>query len=90
MKFNELIKKINKKNFIELISITLVTLVLCSNFLQMHFSSDTFALINYGYFRYPSEYFLLDGRILSTLACYAGGLLHLPYPVYIIGMDFLE
>ena len=89
MKIYEIIKKINKKNFIGLISITIVTLMLCSNFLQMHFSSDTYALIDLGYFRYPSEYFLHDGRIFSTLACYIGGLLHLPYPVYIIGMDFL-
>ena len=89
MKFDKLFKIINKKDFIELISITLVTLILCSNFLQMHFSSDTYALINLGYFKYPSKYFLIDGRILSALVCYIGGLLHLPYPVYIVGMDFL-
>ena len=58
MNLKEIIKKNNKKDFIELISITLFTLILCSNFLQMHFSSDTFALIHYGYFKYPSEYFL--------------------------------
>ena len=38
MQIKKLFKSINKKDFIELISITLVTLILCSNFLQMHFS----------------------------------------------------
>ena len=42
-----------------------------------------------GYFRYPSEYFLHDGRIFSTIACYIGGILNLPYPVYIVAMDII-
>lgn len=55
----------------------------------MHYSSDTFVLYNLGYLKYPSEYFLRDGRIISTLFCYLGGILHLPIPVYIIAMDFI-
>lgn len=55
----------------------------------MHFSSDTYALIDLGYFRYPFEYFLHDGRIISTLICFIGGILHLPYNVYIISMDII-
>ena len=82
-------KSINKKNFVKLISITIATLLLCSNFLQMHFSSDTYVLYDLGYFHYPSEYFLRDGRLFSSLACYIGGFLHLPIPIYIIVMDFI-
>ena len=50
-------KKLNQKNVIEIIGIMCTTFFLCSNFLQMHFSSDTYVLIDLGYFRYPSEYF---------------------------------
>ena len=78
-----------KNNFIEIIIITIVTIILCSNFLQMHFSSDTYVLYNLGYFNYPSEYFLPDGRLISALACYIAGIFNLPIPVYIIGMDFI-
>lgn len=83
------IKKLNKKNVILFFSIFATTLLLCSNFLQMHFSSDTYVLYDLGYMKYPSEYFLLDGRLISTIVCYIGGILNLPIPVYIVAMDFL-
>lgn len=55
----------------------------------MHYSSDTYVLYDLGYMRYPFEYFLLDGRLISTLFCYIGGILNLPIPTYIISMDFI-
>lgn len=82
-------EKINKKEIIKFLGILGVIIIICSNFLQMHFSSDTFVLYKLGYFNYPSEYFLQDGRLISTIFCYLGGILHLPIPVYIITMDFI-
>ena len=82
-------KKIEKKEVITFFSILGTIIIICCNFLQMHFSSDTFVLYKLGYFNYPSEYFLQDGRLISTLFCYLGGILHLPIPVYIIAMDFI-
>lgn len=82
-------EKINKKEIIKFLGILGVIIIICSNFLQMHFSSDTFVLYKLGYFNYPSEYFLQDGRLISTLFCYLGGALHLPIPAYIITMDFI-
>ena len=83
------IKDLSNFDKITLLSITIVSIILCSNFLQMHYSSDTVCLIKWGYFEYPSHYFLQDGRIISTLVCYLGGILHLPYNAYIIGMDVI-
>ena len=82
-------KKFDKKGAIVFLGILGIIVIICSNFLQMHFSSDTYVLYRLGYFNYPSEYFLQDGRLISTLFCYLGGILHLPIPVYIIVMDFL-
>ena len=82
-------EKINKKDIITILGILGVIVIICSNFLQMHFSSDTFVLYDLGYFKYPSEYFLQDGRLISALFCYAGGYLKLPIPLYIVVMDFL-
>ena len=79
-------KKIETIKFLGILGIIVI---ICSNFLQMHFSSDTYVLYRLGYFNYPSEYFLQDGRLISTLFCYLGGILHLPIPAYIIAMDFL-
>ena len=81
--------KINKNEIYILLGILGVIIIICINFLQMHYSSDTYVLYNIGYFKYPSEYFLKDGRLISTLFCYLGGILHLPIPTYIIAMDFI-
>ena len=85
----KMIDKINKKETLKFLGILGVIVIICSNFLQMHYSSDTVVLYRLGYFNYPSEYFLQDGRLISTLFCYLGGILHLPIPVYIVAMDFI-
>lgn len=81
--------KINKANVIRYMIIQLMTLLICQNFLQMHYSSDTYVLYDLGYMAYPSKYFLLDGRLISTLICYIAGIINLPIPSYIVGMDFI-
>ena len=83
------LKQLDKKNMILYAVIFAITLLLCQNFLQMHYSSDTYVLYDLGYMKYPSEYFLLDGRLISTAVCYLGGILKLPIPVYIVAMDFI-
>ncbi len=76
-------------NKIKLLIITIFTILICSGFLQMHFSSDTYVLWDLGYMNYPQQYFLLDGRIISAIVCFIGGILKLPLEVYIIGMNFI-
>lgn len=80
-------EKLKKIDFLTFGIITLFTILLCNAFLQMHYSSDTYVLFDLGYMDYPSQYFLLDGRIISTLVCYTAGILHIPYEAYIIGMN---
>ena len=82
-------RQYNKENLIQYFIIMGITLILGNAFLQTHFSSDTYVLYNLGYFQYPSEFFLLDGRIISTLVCYMAGVIHIPYNIYLIGMDFI-
>ena len=81
--------KLTKEEYLLLFAITAFSLIICNSFLQTHYSSDTFCLIYRGYFNYPSYYFLLDARIVSTIVCYIGGILHLPYEVYIVTLDFI-
>ena len=81
--------KLTKEESIILFMITAFSMIMCNAFLQMHYSSDTFCLMYEGYFNYPSKYFLLDARIVSSLVCYLGGILHLPYEVYIVSLDFI-
>lgn len=83
------LKNINKENAVKYLIIQLITLFICQNFLQMHYSSDTYVLFDLGYMEYPASYFLLDGRLVSTLVCYIAGILNIPIPAYIVGMDFI-
>ena len=88
-KIQNKLKNINKENLLKYLIIQLITLFICQNFLQMHYSSDTYVLFDLGYMAYPSKYFLLDGRLISTLVCYIAGILNIPMNAYIIGMDFI-
>lgn len=80
---------LTKEDYFLLFGIIAFSLTICNAFLQMHYSSDTYCLIYRGYFDYPSSYFLLDARLISALVCYLGGILHLPYDIYIIGSDII-
>lgn len=82
-------RNLDKKNIIQYSIILIITLLLCSNFLQMHYSSDTYVLYDLGYMEYPSQYFLLDGRLVSTFVCYLAGILNLPIDFYIIMMNLI-
>lgn len=82
-------EKLKKIDFTTFGIIAIVTTLLCNAFLQMHYSSDTFVLFDLGYMDYPSKYFLLDGRIISTIVCLIAGIFKIPYRAYIIGMNVI-
>ncbi len=84
-----MLKRIKNKTIVKYLTIVGITLLICQNFLQMHYSSDTYVLYDLGYMQYPSQYFLLDGRLISTIVCYIAGILKIPISTYIIGMDFM-
>ena len=82
-------KNISKKDIFLLIGIILFSIIMCHVFLRVRYSSDSYCLMYRGYFEYPLHYFLLDGRIVSTIVCYVSGLLKLQYNVYFIILDFI-
>ena len=79
----------NKKEWIIWGFILLFCIIICSPLLQFHIASDTYNLMDLGYFAYPSQYFLKDARIVSTLVMYIAGFLHLPYEIFIVLMEIL-
>ena len=78
-----------KYELIVYFSILVFCIIVCSPLLQMHIASETYNLMDLGYFNYPSIYFLSDARLISTLVTYLAGFLHLSYPVFIVGMEVL-
>lgn len=82
-------KKLTKEDKILVSIIIGITAILGNAFLKTHFSSDTYVLFDLGYMEYPSKFFLLDGRLISTLACYIAGIYKIPYEAYLIVMDVI-
>ncbi len=78
-----------KENWIKYGIILGFTIIICQGFLQMHYSSDTYVLWDIGYMNYPQQYFLLDGRIISSIVCFLAGMLKIPFETYIVGMNFI-
>lgn len=74
----------NKKEIYIYMIISIICLITCSPLLQMHIASDTYNLMDLGYLEYPNEFFLKDGRILSTVLVYIAGILNLNYEIFII------
>lgn len=82
-------KDISKEEIIILGIILFICIIICSPLLQMHIASDTYNLMDLGYFEYPKQFFLKDARIISSLVLYIGGILNLPYEVFIVSMEVL-
>ena len=78
-----------KKYVIIFCIILLFSIIVCGQFLQMHYASDTYNIIYHGYLEYPNLYFLKDARIFSTLALYIANFFDLSINTFIIGMDFI-
>ena len=81
------IHKSQKKNILLFLIILGLTALFSNAFLQAHYSSDTYVLIDLGYNNYPQSYFLPDGRIISALVCFIAGIFNPPYMTYIVLMD---
>ena len=52
----KMLKKLKNQNTLKYLIILGITLLLCQNFLQMHYSSDTYVLYDLGYMNYPQKY----------------------------------
>lgn len=90
-KKDKVLEKLKKhqKQFIIFGIILLLCIIICSPMLQFHIASDTYNLMDLGYFEYPSQYFLKDARVVSTLVMYIAGFLHLPFEIFIVLMEIL-
>ena len=85
-KIKEKIKS-NKENIIIFGIILSICIIMCSPLLQFHIASDTYNLMDLGYFEYPTHYFLKDARLMSTAITYLAGELNLSYEFYIVFME---
>lgn len=79
----------NKKDLIIFTTILIFTCIIFFNFLNMHYATDTYNIINRGYKEYAVSYSLNDGRPVMSLITLLAQLVNMPINVYIITLTFL-
>ena len=82
------IKK-HKKDIFIYFFILAFSVIMCHNFLKMHYASDTWASIDMGYTKYANDFFLGDARIFSAFSLYIADFLNLSIETFVVTMDFL-
>lgn len=81
-KLSEIIKK-NKTNIYVIIGMFIFTLIICSNFLKVHFAQDTYSVYYSGFDGYI-KVFLISSRILSATFLAIANLLNISFEATII------
>ncbi len=81
--------KVNKKDAIIFIIILIFTCLVFTNFLNMHYSTDTYNIINRGYKEYAIKYSLNDGRPVMCLISLFADAVNMPITVYIISLTII-
>lgn len=82
-------KKINKKDIIYFLIIFCFSLIIFKEYLNGHFSADTFNIINIGYKDYAIKYSLLDGRLFMAIIGLIAHKINIPILTYVIVLQIL-
>lgn len=82
-------KKIDKKNIIYFFIIFCFSLIIFIEYLNGHFSADTFNIINIGYKNYAIKNSLLDGRLFMSIIGLIAHKINIPILTYVIVLQIL-
>lgn len=78
-----------KKELIIFITVFIFSLIIFYNFVNMHYATDTYNIINRGYKEYAIKYSLNDGRIFMCLIGLIADFIKLPIQTFIITLTVL-
>lgn len=79
----------NKRNIVIFISLLLICVIIFWDFLNMHYATDTYNIIDKGYVEYAITYFLNDGRIFLCTITLIAGFINMPIKAFVITLTFL-
>lgn len=80
----------NKRNIVIFISLLLICVIIFWDFLNMHYATDTYNIINRGYVEYAITYSLNDGRIFMCAITLIAGFINMPIKAYVVVLTFLS
>ncbi len=75
-----MIKK-HKKDLIIFIVIFLFSIIMCNEFIKMHYTTDTYKIIDDGYMNYARNWSMKDGRIFTCMILVIAYLLRIPIQI---------
>lgn len=73
-----------KKKIFFLIGIIILAVLMYINWLTMHYSADTYNIINVGYEKYATNWSLKDGRLFMYVITILASVLNLPINIFVI------
>ena len=74
-----------KKNIYILIGIIIVAVLMYINWITMHYSADTYNIINVGYEKYATNWSLKDGRLFMYIITMISAKINMPISIFVIG-----
>lgn len=80
----------NKRNIIIFTVLLLICVIVFFDFLNMHYATDTYNIINRGYVEYAITYSLNDGRIFMCAITLIAGFINMPIKAYVLVLTFLS
>lgn len=85
----------SKNKLLIFITVFIISLVMCSAFLQAHYPHETYKIKIIGYTKYSKLYFLKEGRPFTAILTILMDILHIPVETYslisfIIALIFLS
>lgn len=73
-----------KKNIYILIGIIIVAVLMYINWITMHYSADTYNIINVGYEKYATNWSLKDGRLFMYIITMISSKINMPISIFVI------
>ena len=73
-----------KKDYIIFLVIFLLAVIMYINWINIHYSADTYNIINVGYEKYATNWSLKDGRLIMYFITIIFAKLNIPIEVYVI------
>lgn len=77
--------KKRQKDFLIFCGIFILAVLMYINWITMHYSADTYNIINVGYKTYATSWSLKDGRLIMYIITIIAEKLHMPIEVYVVG-----
>ena len=77
--------KKRQKDFLIFFGIFILAILMYSNWLTMHYASDTYNIMNVGYETYATNWSLKDGRLIMYLITMICAKLNVSIEIYVIG-----